>query len=1164
MESTDGKDDDDDASPVRKKAPPKNIYRECCLFDKDKCSQYKNERVEYKGLMAVDDLTGSVEKHLRNLHFKENLKLFGWTEKSLIENRLGRHFQPEEKLCPYHRFSLGVTAYVGRQCCHPLHEKVKQGQKAAKTTRISLTTLQKMNSQNKFAYKVGGFMCKKHSAMVTKSFTEVEEEEEEPMDFEIEPIEFIDDMEYIPPVFVIDDERVQQTSAAASQVAMNFEVSPIRHKIRKSIATLNDKDIQYYKKKRTEWMEAAERMFDENVAPGQSQEEVRKAFDQPLIPKDLQPLLDNYAESDKFGKLVILSLVNHDKYSREQLMNIFNCSKRQVDEARSMRSSQVGVFQVEKKKFTRNRLNTHKCEHFLNFIFASGLIQDVAYGTTNIKFDSGDVQSIPHAILQTRFSHTIDFYIDSCKDMNFSPLSRTTLYKILKAINPSQRRSLAGLDDVTAEAMNGFDFLQKTAKELKFDKSLSNNLEKAKRYLKTNYQGHCSTESPIKTHNTAFALSFPKEEPSLQVNDDVCSDCLNVTEVLQQFLDIAEDGSDEDLQYDIKLAVKNIVAYMKHQIRDQQQKQAKIDCFQKITNIDGLWLKDYAQKILPMLYREGQRSYFGKKGMTLHIDVFYIKSPDGQLIKIVYLTLVFRCDQSKLETMNISDHVLREFSLDFPDVTALFAKSDNASSYHGNQILDNLYHLCKKHNLKLIRYDYNEPCRGKDQCDRESSACKTVINSYVQSGNDVKTAEDVYDALHYGAGVKDSKACVLQIDSEQSCLTGPAIDGISSYHSIVFYEQFMKLYRYYNIGCGKVVKYSKESKFVSSYVVKKEFHKTSSVSRKSRKRKSTAKSVLFCDEPNCNAIFETGEELNQHMVTGVHDAVKHSSTLDKVRSSFVYMMKVSSAEHQVCASTNVNMSDRKLKEACAKVQLMKDLSNQGWAIPKREFFRFSKEQEIFLFEQFDEGQRTGKKKSPEEVEKLMRQNFTPANYVTVAQIKAKFNAYTTQLKKNILVDPRTKNCEEGAVEIEYEQLDVANDDDLYQEEIVDATDTAMSAIANWDAGSWVVVKFGRSWYPGVIQEDTTNFEEGPYHVTCMERKPNARNSFKWPSKPDIEWYTREDMLLEIQEVVPRKTEAMTSGEIIWFALDDMDYRDANDSLKRSLREETTDEEQIFP
>ena len=71
-------------------------------------------------------------------------------------------------------------------------------------------------------------------------------------------------------------------------------------------------------------------------------------------------------------------------------------------------------------------------------------------------------------------------------------------------------------------------------------------------------------------------------------------------DVHQHFLGIvASPSADEDLRY-VGVAVKSVLEYMKHEIRDQQQNQAKAYCFENINS--------------SVSYREGQREYFGKKG----------------------------------------------------------------------------------------------------------------------------------------------------------------------------------------------------------------------------------------------------------------------------------------------------------------------------------------------------------------------------------------------------------------------------------------------------------------------------------------------------------------------------------------------------------------------
>ena len=119
---------------------------------------------------------------------------------------------------------------------------------------------------------------------------------------------------------------------------------------------------------------------------------------------------------------------------------------------------------------------------------------------------------------------------------------------------------------------------------------------------------------------------------------------------------MAKNESTEDDTHDVTFSINSIIEYMKHQIRDYQQRKAKAFCFDNLKEDTAFWLKDFAQKVLPMRYREGQREYFGKKGMSLHIDVIFRKNQED-LLKYVYFTCLFRCKQSAA-VLNISEKVL--------------------------------------------------------------------------------------------------------------------------------------------------------------------------------------------------------------------------------------------------------------------------------------------------------------------------------------------------------------------------------------------------------------------------------------------------------------------------------------------------------------------------
>ena len=80
--------------------------------------------------------------------------------------------------------------------------------------------------------------------------------------------------------------------------------------------------------------------------------------------------------------------------------------------------------------------------------------------------------------------------------------------------------------------------------------------------------------------------------------------------------------------------------------------------------------------------RESQQGYYGKNGISLHVDVFLMKQQN--LLKHVYFTVIQRCEQGRNDTLILADVVLNEFCEDFPLVSEVYIKSNNAGSYHGN------------------------------------------------------------------------------------------------------------------------------------------------------------------------------------------------------------------------------------------------------------------------------------------------------------------------------------------------------------------------------------------------------------------------------------------------------------------------------------------------
>ena len=161
----------------------------------------------------------------------------------------------------------------------------------------------------------------------------------------------------------------------------------------------------------------------------------------------------------------------------------------------------------------------------------------------------------------------------------------------------------------------------------------------------------------------------------------------------------AEHGN-PDLVYDVQVTIADVVAHMKHQIHNAQRKQAKAMAINLLDEEYTFWLED-CQKVLPSKFGQGQKEYFGKKGMTLHVDVIFFLDSNGDLQKNVYPTTIYRCDQGITDSLSIVNLLLDKLHKDLPKVKDLYPKSDNAESYHRNSYTEALYVMCKDKGFTL-------------------------------------------------------------------------------------------------------------------------------------------------------------------------------------------------------------------------------------------------------------------------------------------------------------------------------------------------------------------------------------------------------------------------------------------------------------------------------
>ena len=119
------------------------------------------------------------------------------------------------------------------------------------------------------------------------------------------------------------------------------------------------------------------------------------------------------------------------------------------------------------------------------------------------------------------------------------------------------------------------------------------------------------------------------------------SDCSDLHNLLNELTDLGKDLPNNVI-YDIGIAKENILKWQQHIIHHVQQNKAKLDALDLVNERTCLSIQDYCQKVLPMQFRKSQCSYFGKKGMSLHVDVFLMQSKqnDGKKLTVFKASLL--------------------------------------------------------------------------------------------------------------------------------------------------------------------------------------------------------------------------------------------------------------------------------------------------------------------------------------------------------------------------------------------------------------------------------------------------------------------------------------------------------------------------------------------
>ena len=139
---------------------------------------------------------------------------------------------------------------------------------------------------------------------------------------------------------------------------------------------------------------------------------------------------------------------------------------------------------------------------------------------------------------------------------------------------------------------------------------------------------------------------------------------------------------------------------------------------------------DWAMKYIPLAQREEQTSWFGKRGLSLHVSVANLKVhptliPPGELAgaKIDYYTCTYihlpenTNKQNGQAVIALLVHLLKVIQSEVPWISKAIIRPDNAGCYHCSELIYAVPLVSRRFGMKNTRWvtraaKWQGPCRS--------------------------------------------------------------------------------------------------------------------------------------------------------------------------------------------------------------------------------------------------------------------------------------------------------------------------------------------------------------------------------------------------------------------------------------------------------------------
>lgn len=320
----------------------------------------------------------------------------------------------------------------------------------------------------------------------------------------------------------------------------------------------------------------------------------------------------------------------------------------------------------------------------------------------------------------------------------------------------------------------------------------------------------------VADHCISFSVNDPREKCFKTAcdhpHDTRCLSCDQIKTTIEEIHSalLAADLNAEDrddLLFCYKQAAQAINEWKAHLLRSINQDKARIEVLGKLDQTAVFITQDWAMKFLPQKFREAQKDWFAKRGISWHISVIVRKSNDGKIQHQTFVHIVKNNNQESESVIQLTKHTLVQLKKEYPEIKSAYLRHDNAGCYHRAALLAGCS-LLRETEINIQRVDFSDPQGGKGPCDRKAATIKAHIRRFINEGHDVLNAKDLKDAILSHGGLKGVRVCVVETASSLQVLKPVVWKGISTLNNFLYQADSCTVWKAYDVGSGKSVKWS--------------------------------------------------------------------------------------------------------------------------------------------------------------------------------------------------------------------------------------------------------------------------------------------------------------------------------------------------------------------